>query len=83
MKYFIDGDQVVVTRDDFVDLQESPAVFVPVDSPMGQEILSVKQLIDLPLGDLRELVERLNHAGKLVHTTLSKYERMKNDYRDN
>ena len=33
MKYFIDGDQVVITHDQFIDLQESPAVFIPLDSP--------------------------------------------------
>ena len=32
MKWFLDGDQVVVTHDDFIDLQESPAVFIPTDS---------------------------------------------------
>ena len=30
MKYFIDGDQLVITKDNFVDLQESPAVFYPI-----------------------------------------------------
>ncbi|MFH1486717.1 MAG: hypothetical protein ABIH46_11655 [Chloroflexota bacterium] len=30
MKFFIDGDQLVITKDDFVDLQESQALFVPL-----------------------------------------------------
>jgi len=38
MKHFIDGDQVVVTKDDFVDLQESPAVFLPLNSETGNMI---------------------------------------------
>ena len=33
MKYFIDGDRMVITKDQFIDLQESPAVFIPLDSP--------------------------------------------------
>ena len=38
VKHFIDGDQVVVTKDDFIDLQESPVVFVPCKSETGQAI---------------------------------------------
>ena len=35
MKWFEDGDQIVVIRDDFVNLQESPAVFFPANSDIG------------------------------------------------
>ena len=38
MKCFVDGDQVCVVRDDFVDLQESPAVFIPLESQLGFEL---------------------------------------------
>jgi len=39
MKHTIDGNQVCVTRDDFVDLQHSPAVFVPLKSGTGRTIV--------------------------------------------
>ena len=62
MKWFKDGDQVVVTKDDFVDLQESPAVFVPADSQAGQTIqrLGIRYL---PLGDLVAIRYRLEDGG--------------------
>jgi hypothetical protein len=40
MKAFADGDQVCITLNDFVNLQESPAVFVPLDSPIGRAFLA-------------------------------------------
>lgn len=52
MKYFIDGDQLVITRDDFVDLQESPAVFYPLDSDMAQAVLEAEAVTALPPGEL-------------------------------
>lgn len=39
MKWSIDGDQVCITKDDFVNLQESPAVFYPVDSDIGRTVI--------------------------------------------
>lgn len=38
MKCFVDGDQVCVVHDDFVNLQESPVVFVPISSQLGFEL---------------------------------------------
>jgi hypothetical protein len=38
MKCFVDGDQVCVVHDDFVDLQESPVVFVPLNTELGQQL---------------------------------------------
>lgn len=32
LKCFIDGDNLAVVRDDFVNMQESPAVFVKLDT---------------------------------------------------
>ncbi|MFA4974556.1 MAG: hypothetical protein WC683_18265 [bacterium] len=40
MKHHIDGDALCITKDDFVDLQVSPAVFVDVSSELAQKILS-------------------------------------------
>ena len=36
MKATIDGDQLMLTTDHFISLQESPAVFVPLDSDVAQ-----------------------------------------------
>lgn len=59
MKFFIDGDQMVFTYDDFVNLQESAAVFVPLNSEIAQTVLN-HGFGSLPLGDLRGLYERLD-----------------------
>ena len=40
MKWSVDGDQICVTKDNFVNLQESPAVFIPRDSEAGRAIES-------------------------------------------
>jgi len=58
MKHFIDGDQVTITLDDFVDLQQSPAVFIPVDSEDGRDVIAggVRQL---PVGRLSEIFSDL------------------------
>ena len=62
MKWFKDGDQVAITKDDFVDLQESPAVFVPADSQAGQTIqwLGVRHL---PLNELIAIRDQLEDGG--------------------
>ena len=59
MKTFIDGDQMCVVKDDFVDLQESPAVFIPRDSDDGRAI-EEGGVLALPLGVLRDIQYRLN-----------------------
>lgn len=41
MKWFADGDKVCVTYDSFVNLQESPAIFVPADSEIGAAIIEI------------------------------------------
>ena len=62
MRFFRDGDQVVVTKDDFVDLQESPAVFVPADSEAGQ-IIESAGIRFLPVGDLVTIHNLLREGG--------------------
>ena len=60
MKHFVDGDQLVITQNDFVNLQESPAVFYSLDSDVARTVLA-KGVPMLPLSDLirisRELAE--------------------------
>ncbi len=52
MKHFVDGNQLVITKDDFVDLQESPAVFYPLGSETARTVLEAGTIIALPVGDL-------------------------------
>lgn len=59
MKYTIDGDHVCITRDDFVNLQESPALFYPIYSDIAK-ILLKDGIIGLSVGDLRVLQMRLS-----------------------
>jgi len=40
IQWFIDGNQIVIVEDDFINLQESPAVFVPVDSTPGNLLVN-------------------------------------------
>lgn len=62
MKYFVDGDQVVVTKDDFVDLQESPIVFVAKDSEAGETICKIG-IAGLAIGDLIAITRLLDSGG--------------------
>lgn len=62
MKTFIDGDQMVVVKDDFVSLQESPAVFIPRDSENGRTLEDGGVLM-LPLGVLRDIRNQLAQMG--------------------
>lgn len=63
MKHFIDGDQLCITLDDFVDLQESPAVFYPLTSEIAQTILA-DGIRGLPVGDLMSIYNRLKQEGR-------------------
>lgn len=58
MKYTQDGDQMCITKDNFVNLQESEAVFIPWDSPEA-DIIRKDGFTGLPFGDLKILAERL------------------------
>ena len=52
MKYFQDGDQLVITKDDFINLQESPAAFFRLDSEIAKTVLREGTVIALPIADL-------------------------------
>ena len=60
MKFTIDGDQVCFTKDDFVNLQESPAVFYPIDSETAKAVLR-GGILSLSLRDLVEINTQLNN----------------------
>ena len=60
VKTFVDGDQLVVVGDDFVNLQESPAMFVPltdVVAAMAEAELVVYTAVAIwPDGEQREII---------------------------
>jgi len=58
MRHFVDGNQLCVTKDDFVNLMESPAVFIPLDDARAQTIQK-DGLLALPVGDLMNLMASL------------------------
>ena len=58
MKYFTDGNQLYITEDDFVDLQESPAVFYALDSEVAKTVLA-NGIGGLTVGDLLSIHDRL------------------------
>ena len=62
MKWTIDGDQVVVTRDNFENLQESPAVFIPAGSEAGERIQQ-HGILGLSINDLVAINSLLNSGG--------------------
>jgi len=63
MKYFTDGDQLVITKDDFINLQESPAVFLPLNGEVAQTVLRTGRIISLPVGDLWHIKNLLEVGG--------------------
>jgi hypothetical protein len=60
MKHFIDGDQLCITFDTFVNLQESLAVFYPLDGEIARTVLGHGSVKYLPVGDLIAVRERLD-----------------------
>ena len=67
MKHFVDGNQLVITRDDFVDLEESPALFFPLTTHVAETVLK-GGLLSLPLEVLRDIFTSLqrqaNHESR-------------------
>ncbi len=59
MKYFIDGDHVAFTKDDFINLQESPVVFYPIESRIATTVLKANDILALPLEDIRDIRDAL------------------------
>ena len=51
MRAFTDGNMLCITLDDFVNLQESPAVFIPLDCK-NAKIIQRDGFRGLPMGDL-------------------------------
>ena len=61
MKFSVDGDQICVTKDDFVNLQESPAVFYPLEGDIAK-ILLKDGILGLPIGMLCKVTRDLKIA---------------------
>ena len=66
MKWFEDGDQLVITYDDFVNLHESPAVFLAGDSEAAQMVRSDGRVIAMPMGDLMNVRAMLKVGGGIL-----------------
>ena len=64
MKYFIDGNQLCITWDDFVNLQDSPAVFYPLVSEVARTVVLTESIITLPIGDLMYIHSELTRMGQ-------------------
>jgi len=54
MKHFVDGDRLCITRDDFVNLHESAAVFYPLSHRIAKTVLS-GGILALCIGDLLDI----------------------------
>lgn len=52
MRYFTDGDQLAIVKDDFIDLQSSPAVFFPLEGEVARTVLEVGKILALKMDDL-------------------------------
>jgi len=62
MKYLVDGNQLVITLDDFINLQESPAVFIDAGSEIGQTIQH-GGIGAMPFSALRKVFALLQNGG--------------------
>lgn len=60
MKYFVDGNKLVITKDSFINLQESSAVFIPLDHEIAKDVIKHKSVLAMPLGDLMRIKLMLN-----------------------
>lgn len=58
LDWHVDGDQVCVTKSDFINLQESPAVFFPSDGPIAKMIIE-KGILALPAVELLSITSAL------------------------
>lgn len=62
MKYFVDGDQLCITKDDFINLQESPAVFYPLTSDIAKTVMA-EGILAPSVGELMSIYNRLKQEG--------------------
>jgi len=66
MKRFIDGNQMCFTLDTFVDLQVSPAVFVPLEDENVKSILREHSLYAASGAFLVDVLEKLHAAQRFA-----------------
>jgi hypothetical protein len=55
VRFFKDGDQLAIVKDDFIDLASSPAVFFPLESEIAQAVLETGDFSTVPPDDLRRV----------------------------
>ena len=63
MKYFVDGNQMVFTNDDFVNLQESPVVFEPLEAYLVQRVLKAGSVSALTSEEARHIQMCIDNGG--------------------
>ena len=74
MKCFVDGDQICIVRDDFVDLQESPAFFIPLDSLFQGE--HVKICFPGDDDEIRAHRDRIEYLSACLYEGKIQYDRL-------
>lgn len=70
MKHFIDGNQLVVVKDNFVNLHESPATFLALDDPRTISILKFGSFGFLPVWDYAKLLDGLTQQESRIAEVL-------------
>ena len=60
MKVFKDGDHFCITKDDFENLQISPAVFFHEESENGKILAENLDVFDLSFGELVRIERKLS-----------------------
>ena len=80
MKSFIDGNHICITRDNFVDLQSSPAVFYPLSSKVAETVLQ-DGITFLPISDLRDILMDLAVQDNVLRVHAKQNPERKNDGR--
>ena len=63
MKVFKDGNAYCITKDNFVNLQESPSIWFDEDSEIGQIFKTQgMSVLNLPVGNLLNIKNKLNNS---------------------
>lgn len=63
LSFFLDGDQVAIVKTDFINLQESPAVFLPRHTPAGAMIIKYRHTGTLFADEWKRVRELLKGDG--------------------
>lgn len=62
MRAQLDGDAVMITADDFINLHESDAAFVDAGSDLGRKLMGLSERDDPGLQDKAATLDRIRDA---------------------